>query len=53
VRFVHPLFAYAKIACFRLLEDAILWLVIAVAYALVVGAPSAYEQSNAKVRPLV
>ncbi len=53
VRFVHPLFAYTKIGCFLLLEGAILWLVIAVAYALVGGAPSAYEQSNAKVRPLV
>lgn len=53
VRFVHPAFAYLKIACFLLLEGAILWLVVVVAYALFVNAPSAYTQGNsAPVRPL-
>lgn len=52
VRFVHPVFAYAKIACFLLLEGSILWLMVAVAYALVARAPSAYEQSSV-TRPMI
>jgi hypothetical protein len=53
VRFIHPAFAYAKIACFLLLEGAILWLVIVVARALIVSAPSAYTQTGAApVRPV-
>jgi hypothetical protein len=42
VRFVHPLFAYAKVAFFLLLEGAILWLMVVVAHALVTKAPSDY-----------
>jgi hypothetical protein len=53
VRFVHPAFAYAKIGCFLLLEGSILWLVVAVGYALLVSAQSAYTQTGAApVRPV-
>ena len=53
VRFLHPAFAYLKIACFLLLEGAILWLIVVVAHALFANAPSAYTQGNsAPVRPL-
>ncbi|MFN8640276.1 MAG: hypothetical protein U0802_00910 [Candidatus Binatia bacterium] len=53
VRFVHPAFAYLKIACFLLLEGAILWLVIAVGRALLTKAPSAYTQGQGPpVRPV-
>lgn len=53
VRFVHPGFAYLKIACFLLLQGAILWLIVVVARALFVNAPSAYTQGNAApVRPV-
>jgi hypothetical protein len=53
VRFVHPAFAYLKIACFLLLEGSILWLVIAVGRALLTKAPSAYTQGQgAPVRPV-
>jgi hypothetical protein len=43
VRFLHPSFAYAKIFFFISLEGLILWLMILVARALVVDAPSDYE----------
>lgn len=53
VRFLHPGFAYAKIACFLLLEGSILWLVIAVGRALLTRAPSAYTQGQGTpVRPV-
>jgi hypothetical protein len=53
VRFVHPTFAYLKVACFLLLEGAILWLVIAVGRALLTKAPSAYTQGQGTpVRPV-
>lgn len=53
VRFVHPAFAYLKIACFLLLEGAILWLVIVVGRALLMRAPSAYTQGQGPpVRPV-
>jgi len=53
VRFVHPAFAYLKIACFLLLEGAILWLVVLVGRALLFGSPSAYTQGTAApVRPV-
>jgi hypothetical protein len=53
VRFVHPAFAYLKIACFLLLEGSILWLMIAVASALLTRAPSAYTQGQGTpVRPV-
>ncbi|HSP95704.1 MAG TPA: hypothetical protein VL049_00485 [Candidatus Dormibacteraeota bacterium] len=53
VRFVHPGFAYLKIACFLLLEGSILWLVIAVGRALLTKAPSAYTQGQGTpVRPV-
>ena len=43
VRFVHPLFAYAKISFFLLLQCSILWLMISVARALLAGAPGDYS----------
>lgn len=43
VRFVHPLFAYAKVFFFLTLEGTILCLMILVARALIVEAPSDYE----------
>ena len=53
VRFVHPGFAYLKIACFLLLQGSILWLVIAVGRALLMRSPSAYTQGQgAPVRPV-
>lgn len=53
VRFLHPAFAYLKIACFLLLEGSILWLVIAVGRALLTKAPSAYTQGQGTpVRPV-
>ena len=53
VRFVHPGFAYLKIACFLLLQGSILWLVIAVGRALLMRSPSAYTQGQgATVRPV-
>lgn len=53
IRFLHPAFAYLKIACFLLLEGAILWLVIAVGRALLTKAPSAYTQGQGTpVRPV-
>jgi len=50
VRFIHPLFAYAKIFFFVFLEGLILWLMILVARALVLDAPSDYE-SRSGARP--
>jgi hypothetical protein len=53
VRFVHPGFAYLKIACFLLLQGSILWLVIAVGRALLMRSPSAYTQGQGTpVRPV-
>jgi hypothetical protein len=53
VRFVHPAFAYLKIACFLLLEGSILWLIVMVARALVLRSPSAYTQgAGAPARPV-
>lgn len=43
VRFVHPAFAYVKVAMFLALEGAILWLMIAVARALLLNSPSDYS----------
>ena len=43
VRFVHPVFAYAKIFSFLSLEGVILWLMILVTRALVAETPSDYE----------
>ncbi len=50
VRFVHPGFAYLKVAMFLALEGAILWLMISVARALLFDLPSDY---NAKSHPAV
>jgi hypothetical protein len=52
VRFVHPLFAYAKIASFLTLEGVLLWLMVLVARALVVKMPSAYSERDQPPRPL-
>jgi hypothetical protein len=52
VRFVHPGFAYCKIGFFLLLEGAILALMMAVAWALVTRAPSAYTESAQKMKPV-
>lgn len=43
VRFVHPLFAYAKVFFFVSLEAVILWLMVLVARALLADAPSDYD----------
>jgi hypothetical protein len=43
VRFLHPAFAYLKIASFLLLEGSILWLVLLVGKALLFSEPSAYQ----------
>jgi hypothetical protein len=43
VRFVHPAFAYVKVAMFLALEGSILWLMIAVARALLFSLPSDYN----------
>ena len=45
VRFVHPGFAYAKVAMFLLLEGVILWLMVIVARALLTDARSDYTAS--------
>ena len=47
VRFVHPAFAYVKVLSFLSLEAVLLWLMIAVARALVTEAPSDYENGDA------
>lgn len=53
VRFVHPLFAYVKIASFLTLEGVLLWLMFLVTRALLTGAPSAYgRRGEAPPRPL-
>lgn len=52
VRFVHPGFAYAKIASFLTLEAVLLWLMVLVARALVIKAPSAYTENAQPPRPL-
>lgn len=46
VRFVHPAFAYAKIASFLVLEGIILWLMILVGRALLTNAESAYSRNG-------
>ncbi len=46
VRFLHPAFAYAKIGFFLLLQGVILFLMIAVARALLFGLPSAYSRAS-------
>jgi hypothetical protein len=43
VRFVHPLFAYAKVLFFIALEGVLLWLMLVVLRALVTDAPSDYD----------
>jgi hypothetical protein len=52
VRFVHPLFAYLKIASFLALEGVLLWLMVLVARALLIRAPSAYTEGAQPPRPL-
>jgi len=53
VRFLHPDFAYLKIACFLLLQGSIFCLMVLVTRALLTSAPSAYTQSGAPpVRPV-
>ncbi len=53
VRFLHPDFAYLKIACFLLLQGSIFCLIFLVGRALLTGAPSAYAQSGVPpVRPV-
>lgn len=46
VRFLHPGFAYSKVAFFLLLQGVILWLMALVARALLLEAPSAYRDSE-------
>ena len=50
VRFVHPAFAGLKIGFFLLLQGVILWLMVLVARALLFDMPSAYTQSDPRVR---
>jgi hypothetical protein len=52
VRFVHPAFAYLKIASFLTLEGVLLWLMILVGRALFVKAPSAYTEGAQSPKPL-
>jgi hypothetical protein len=53
VRFVHPQFAYLKIACFLLLQGSIACLIILVGWALLTSAPSDYTQGGPPpVRPV-
>jgi hypothetical protein len=51
VRFVHPAFAYAKIAAFLTLQGVLLWLMILVGRALLTQAPSAYTGSTQESGP--
>lgn len=51
VRFLHPGFAYAKIAFFLLLEGSILYLMVMVAWALLFGLPSAYARGSDQPPP--
>ena len=46
VRFIHPWFAYLKVVLFLSLEGAILWLMVAVGRALVLGSPSDYSSAS-------
>lgn len=53
VRFVHPAFAYAKIAFFLSLQGVVLWLMILVGRALLFDAPSAYgKDAKGPIRPV-
>ena len=52
VRFIHPAFAYLKIAFFLTLEGVILALMILVARALLFDEPSAYTKGAQPVRPV-
>lgn len=52
VRFVHPAFAYLKIASFLTLEGVLLCLMILVSRALLVKAPSAYIEGAQSPKPL-
>jgi hypothetical protein len=51
VRFVHPLFAYAKVFFFVSLEAVILWLMVLVARALLTDAPSDYDSRRSARSP--
>jgi hypothetical protein len=51
VRFVHPAFAYLKIASFVTLQLVILLMMIVVAWALLFDAPSAYSEGGSPNRP--
>ncbi len=53
VRFVHPAFAYLKIASFLTLEGVILWLMVLVARALLLEMPNAYAQEYPPAKPVV
>lgn len=48
VRFVHPLFAWAKIGCFLTLQGVLLWLMIIVARALWLQQPSDYASKESR-----
>ncbi len=47
IRFVHPSFAYLKVASFLALQGTLLWLMVCVARALFTRAPSAYPGRGA------
>ncbi len=46
VRFIHPWFAYPKVALFMLSQAVILWLVLAVGYALVASASDVEDSTE-------
>ncbi|GIW41683.1 MAG: hypothetical protein KatS3mg076_2260 [Candidatus Binatia bacterium] len=52
VRFLHPGFAYLKIASFLALQGVLLWLGVLVARALLRREPSAYPKPPGPPRPL-
>jgi len=48
VRYLDPSFAYLKIFCFVLLQTVIFWLMLIVARALLLDAPSAYSGDSSE-----
>ncbi len=48
VRFLHPAFAWLKLASFLTLQAVVLWLIVLVAHALLSGAPSAYSNDGGR-----
>lgn len=53
VRFIHPAFAYLKIASFLTLEGTLLCLIVLVAWALLLDTPNAYGAGHSPTKPVV